>query len=145
MLDKQAPPRRGAGRAVVGRDQELAELAAGLKDALGGRVRLLLVAGRARDRQDRLSEHLADHAADQRGARVLWVRCWEARGAPPFWPWFQAMRALAEGPPTYQALAAWLGPGAEPARPLVPDLAERLGAAAGPPAPRAPLGGRRLA
>jgi hypothetical protein len=35
-----------------------------------------------------LAEHLAGHAG-RRGARVLWVRCWEAGGAPPFWPWTQ--------------------------------------------------------
>ena len=64
MLEKQAPTRRGAGRAFVGRDRELAELAAGLEDALGGRVRLLLVAGEPGIGKTWLAEHLADHAAD---------------------------------------------------------------------------------
>ena len=62
-----------------------------------------------------LAEHLADHAAGQRGARVLWVRCWEAGGAPPFWPWTQAIRVLAEALDD-RALTAWLGAGAEPQR-----------------------------
>ena len=27
------------------------------------------------------------------GAEVLWGRCWEAGGAPPYWPWAQAIRS----------------------------------------------------
>ena len=142
MLERQAPTRRGAGRAFVGRDRELAELAAGLEDALGGRVRLLLVAGEPGIGKTWLAEHLADHAASQRGARVLWVRCWEAGGAPPFWPWTQAIRALAEDLDD-QALAAWLR--AEPLAQLVPDLVERLGMTAPPPARPRPSEAARFA
>jgi tetratricopeptide (TPR) repeat protein len=144
MLEKQAPTRRGAGRAFVGRDWELAELAAGLEDALGGRVRLLLVAGEPGIGKTWLAEHLADHAASQRGARVLWVRCWEAGGAPPFWPWTQAIRVLAEDLDD-QALTAWLGAGAEPLAQLAPDLAERLGRTAPSPAPPRPSEAARFA
>jgi tetratricopeptide (TPR) repeat protein len=144
MLEKHAPTRRGAGRAFVGRDRELAELAAGLEDALGGRVRLLLVAGEPGIGKTWLAEHLADHAASQRGARVLWVRCWEAGGAPPFWPWAQAIRVLAEDLDD-RALAAWLGAGAEALAQLAPDLAERLGTAAPPPAASRPSEAARFA
>ena len=144
MLENQAPTRRGAGRAFVGRDRELAELVAGLEDALGGRVRLLLVAGEPGIGKTWLAEQLADHAANQRGARVLWVRCWEAGGAPPFWPWTQAIRVLAEDLDD-QALTACLRAGAEPLAQLAPDLAERLGTAAPPPAPSRPSEAARFA
>jgi tetratricopeptide (TPR) repeat protein len=144
MLEKQAPTRGGAGRAFVGRDRELAELAAALEDALGGRVRLLLVAGEPGIGKTWLAEHLADHAASRRGARVLWVRCWEAGGAPPFWPWAQAIRVLAEDLDD-RALTARLGAGAEPLAQLAPDLAERLGATAPPPAPSRPSEAARFA
>ena len=38
------PARRGAGRPFVGRDREVADLVAGLEDAIAGRMRLLLIA-----------------------------------------------------------------------------------------------------
>ena len=40
----------------------------------------------------RTAEELAEYAG-ARGARVVWGRCWEGDGAPPFWPWVQIVRA----------------------------------------------------
>jgi hypothetical protein len=107
MMKVWEPARGGTGRAFVGRDRELADLVAGLDDAIGGRVRLVLIAGEPGIGKTWLAEHLAEHAA-KRGARVLWVRCWEGGGAPPFWPWAQLLRVLAEGLDD-RTLAAWLG------------------------------------
>src|SRR5688500_5395194 len=104
------PARGTAGRAFVGRDRELADLVAGLEDAVAGRLRLLLIAGEPGIGKTLLAQHLADHAA-KRGARVLWVRCWEAGGAPPFWPWTQMLQVLAADVDD-QTMAAWLGAGA---------------------------------
>jgi predicted ATPase len=70
----------------VGRDREAAELVAGLEDAIGGRGRLFLIAGEPGIGKTWLAEHLAG-LATERGIRVLWGGCWEAGGAPPFWPW----------------------------------------------------------
>jgi AAA ATPase domain len=123
---------RGAGRAFVGRDREVADLVAALEDAIGGRVRLLLIAGEPGIGKTWLAEHLADHAAG-RGARVLWARCWEAGGAPPFWPWTQLLGVLAEDLDD-QTLATWLGAGATQVAGLVPGLGERLGVAPPPSA-----------
>jgi len=109
----------------VGRDQEVAELAAGLEDAIGGRGRLFLVAGEPGIGKTWLAEHLATHAAEQ-GTRVLWGRCWEGTGAPPYWPWGQVIVGLTEGLDE-QTLAAWLGAGADQVAQLVPGLGERLG------------------
>jgi AAA ATPase domain len=133
MVDKGDPPRRRAGRAFVGRDREVADLVAGLEDAVRGRMRLLLVAGEPGIGKTWLAEHLAGHAT-ARGARVLWVRCWEGGGAPPLWPWAQVLRALA-GDLDDQALAARLGAGAARVAQLLPDLGGRLGMAPPPPAP----------
>jgi tetratricopeptide (TPR) repeat protein len=131
------PARREAGRAFVGRDREVAELLAALEDAIGGRVRLLLLAGEPGIGKTWLAEHVAGHAAG-RGARVLWVRCWEAGGAPPFWPWTQLLDVLAEDldDPT---LAAWLGAGAAQVARLVPGLGGRL------PTPAPPVAAARAA
>jgi DNA-binding SARP family transcriptional activator len=84
-------PSRGV---FVGRELELAELVAGLDDAFGGRGRLLLLAGEPGIGKSRLADELAAQAR-ARGGRVLFGRCWEAGGAPSFWPWTQALRAYA--------------------------------------------------
>ena len=120
--DPAPPP---GSRAFVGRDREVAELVAGLEDAIGGRGRLFLIAGEPGIGKTWLVEHLARHATNL-GAHVLWGRGWEGGGAPPFWPWGQVIGALAEDSDE-QTLASWLGAGAAQVAPLVPGLAERLG------------------
>jgi DNA-binding SARP family transcriptional activator len=78
--------------AFVGRVTELAELAAGLEDALAGHGRLLLLQGEPGIGKSRLTEQLISSATG-RGARILVGRCWEAGGAPAYWPWTHALRA----------------------------------------------------
>ena len=126
----------------VGRDREMADLVAGLEDAIRGRMRLLLVAGEPGIGKTWLAEHLAGQAT-ARGGRVLWARCWEGGGAPPFWPWAQLLRALTEDLDD-QTLAARLGAGAAPVAQLVPGLGERLGTAAPPSAPSPPSDAARF-
>src|SRR5262249_56506374 len=36
--------------------------------------------------------------AAERGAQVVGGRCWEGGGAPPYWPWVQALRSCAGEP-----------------------------------------------
>jgi tetratricopeptide (TPR) repeat protein len=133
MTETGGASRRSGGAAFVGRDREMAELAAGLEDAIGGRGRLFLVAGEPGIGKTGLAEQLAGHASE-RGARALWGRCWEGGGAPPYWPWAQVVRALAEGSDD-EALTSYLGAGAASAARLVPGLAERLGGTAAPVGP----------
>src|SRR5215207_6621904 len=118
----------GEGRAFVGRDREAAELAAALEDAVGGRGRLFLVTGEPGIGKTWLAEHLAGRAVE-RGMGVLWGRCWEGGGAPPFWPWAQLITSLAEGCDD-ETLASYLGAGAGSIAQVVPGLTERLGATA---------------
>src|SRR5439155_23061442 len=87
-------PGRGA-LALVGRDRELAELTAGLEDALAGQGRLFLLAGEPGIGKTGLAEQLARQAGE-RGALAVWGRCWEGGGAPPYWPWAQIVQAIAE-------------------------------------------------
>ena len=117
--------RRTAGRVFVGRDREVAELVSGLEDAAGGRGRLFLIAGEPGIGKTWLAERVAEHATS-RGTRVVWGRCWEGGGAPPFWPWTQAIGALAEDHDDH-TVAEWLGAGAAHVAQMVPVLAERLG------------------
>src|SRR4029450_10952701 len=79
-----APPPRSRG--LVGRGREVAELVAGLEDAISGRGRLFLVAGAPGIGKTRLAEHLAGLAAE-RGGRGLWGGCWGGGGDPPFLRW----------------------------------------------------------
>lgn len=96
-MDDLPGPNRVAGSLFVGRDAELAELVAGLEDAINGRGRLFLVAGEPGIGKTMLAEQLAERAR-ARGARVLWGRCWDGGGAPAYWPWTQILRPLvAEG------------------------------------------------
>src|SRR5215475_11826239 len=129
-LGARAP--RPGSRAFVGRDREVAELVAGLEDAVGGRGRLFLIAGEPGIGKTWLAEHLAGRAI-RRGTRVLWGRCWEGGGAPPYWPWAQMIGTLAEDCDD-ATLAAYLGTGAGSVAQVVPGLAERSGTSAVPAA-----------
>ena len=106
--------RAGAGArrrvsAFVGRERELAELTAGLDDAAGRHGRLFLLVGEPGIGKSRLAEELIT-AARARGALVLVGRCWEAGGAPAYWPWVQSLRAyVRRAPPDGAARAARAG------------------------------------
>jgi DNA-binding SARP family transcriptional activator len=106
----------------VGREQELAELTAGLDDAFAGRGRLFLLVGEPGIGKSRLAEELMARAR-ARGAGVLVGRCWEAGGAPAYWPWLQLLRAHVEnGDPN--ALRSQLGGGAAEVAQIVPEIRE---------------------
>ena len=118
--------------AFVGRVPELAELMAGLDDAFAGRGRLFLVVGEPGMGKSRLAEEVMRHAR-ARGARVLVGRCWEAGGAPAYWPWVQALRAAVRDTDS-AALLAHLGAGAAQLTQIVPELRQRFPDLPEPPA-----------
>jgi DNA-binding SARP family transcriptional activator/tetratricopeptide (TPR) repeat protein len=119
-----AEPAPAPRTVFVGRDRELAELVGGLEDAFAGRGRLFLLVGEPGIGKSRLAEELIAHAR-ARGARVLVGRCWEAGGAPAYWPWVQSLRAyVRDGDPA--ALRSQLGPGAADLAQIVPELRQRL-------------------
>jgi DNA-binding SARP family transcriptional activator len=122
-LVAQPPAEIDAGRgAFVGRDAELAELTAGLDEAFAGRGRLFLLVGEPGIGKSRLAEELIARAR-VRGARVLVGRCWEAGGAPAYWPWVQSLRAyVREVEPNH--LRDQLGSGAVDLAQLLPELRE---------------------
>jgi DNA-binding SARP family transcriptional activator/tetratricopeptide (TPR) repeat protein len=76
----------------VGREAERQVLRSALDQTLRGHGRLVLIAGEPGIGKSRLADELAGDAR-RRGVEVLVGRCWEAGGAPPFWPWVQAIRA----------------------------------------------------
>ncbi len=76
---------------LVGRGAELDAFEDALDAAVAGRGSLVLVAGQAGIGKSRLLDEVAERAR-QRGMTVLWGRCWEAGGAPAYWPWIQSLR-----------------------------------------------------
>ena len=106
--------------AFVGREAELDDLAAGLEEALAGRGRLILLAGDPGIGKSRLADELA-RTARGRGVDILVGRCWEAGGAPAYWPWVQALRNyIRRLDPAL--LRAELGATAADLVPIVPEL-----------------------
>jgi DNA-binding SARP family transcriptional activator len=117
----ESPTRRAAGT-FVAREWELATLEAGLEDALAGRGRLFLLVGEAGIGKSRLADEFAARAKE-RGALILWGRCWEAGGAPAYWPWVQSLRTyLRTREP--EALHAELGGRTAELAQLLPELEE---------------------
>ncbi len=79
-------PNSDIARVFVGRRREMAELSAALEDAMSGQGRLVMLAGEPGIGKTRTAQELAA-LAEQRGAQVLWGRCYEEEGTPPYWPW----------------------------------------------------------
>ena len=75
---------------LVGRERELAELLPLVQGALSGSGAMVLIAGEPGIGKSRLAEALGQQARAS-GGRVLVGRCWEAGGAPAYWPWAQAL------------------------------------------------------
>jgi DNA-binding SARP family transcriptional activator len=106
----------------VGRERELGELMGAFEDALAGRGRLVLIVGEPGIGKSRLADELVGEAR-ARGAQVLVGRCWEAGGAPAYWPWVQALRGYVRGADP-EVLRAQLGIGAADLAQLLPDVSE---------------------
>lgn len=77
----------------VGRERPRRRLLTALGDALAGRMRLAMVSGEAGIGKTALVAVVAGDASDR--AAVCWGTCWAGAGAPGYWPWTQALDALA--------------------------------------------------
>ncbi|GLV85188.1 hypothetical protein Slala03_48770 [Streptomyces lavendulae subsp. lavendulae] len=112
-------PAGGDGALFVGRGAELARLGGVARDALAGGPAVALVTGEAGLGKSALLRRFgARLSAD--GWLVAVGRTTDAEGAPPAWPWVEALRtvagAVAPGPGAAAVLAPLLGE-AEPAPP----------------------------
>ena len=79
--------------AFVGRHFELTRLHDVLSRVHGGAGTAAVVSGEAGIGKTRLTEEVVRSGRDA-GALVGWGRCYEQAGAPAFWPWIDALRAL---------------------------------------------------
>jgi DNA-binding winged helix-turn-helix (wHTH) protein len=103
----------------VGRETELASLAASLAAARDGRLQLLSLAGEAGIGKTRVVEHFTEELT-RNGQIVLAARSPEEPGAPPFWPWIQILRGYLDSIPPID-LSAFLA-GLEDIAHLVPEV-----------------------
>ena len=92
----QAAHRRTPGWGTVGRKQEVAALEGVLDRASAGDPSYALLVGEPGIGKSRLVERLTESAA-QRGFVVATGRCAQDDGAPPLWPWSQALGDLGRG------------------------------------------------
>ena len=96
VVPDDAPPRPFQSRSssgFVGRQQEMGELTAALEESLSGRGRLAMLVGDPGIGKTRTAQELAARAQTM-GANVLWGRCYEEEGSPPYWPWLQSLRPV---------------------------------------------------
>ena len=82
---------------LVGRERETAAMSRLLAGLAQGRGRLVLLVGEPGIGKTRLAQELAGLALAA-GTAVVWGRCLEDEGAPPYWPWRQVVKSLGHDP-----------------------------------------------
>jgi hypothetical protein len=117
-------PGAGGGDTLLGREREMTALRAALASASRGRGRLVLLSGEAGIGKTRLADAFTVEARE-RGARVSWGRCWEAGGAPVYWPWLQAVRSLLRDVDPAE-LRRWIGSDGAPIANLLPEVRDAI-------------------
>jgi DNA-binding CsgD family transcriptional regulator len=110
--------------AFVGRQNELGLLHEAFEQTLAGHGRVVMLAGEPGIGKTRTAQELAEHALHHQ-ATVLWGRCHEQAGAPPYWPWVQIIRALLTGLDA-NALESGLAAGAGDLADIVPEIRRHL-------------------
>ena len=115
----------------IGRRRELDSLRRSLDAAFAGHGRLMLLVGEAGIGKTWIARELARYAAE-RGATVLWGRCFEDDWQPAYGPWAEAIGEFARSASPEQ-LQRLLGSGAPTLARLVPQLRNAL-----PDTPEAP-------
>lgn len=124
MDSDRRPSRVPQGRLVLNRGDELLQLRRALDDTQCGHGQVVLVAGEPGIGKTTLAREFSDRSI-KHGSCVLWGRSGDREGSPPYWPWAEALRALA----AYEAgddQPAFFGPGASHISLILPELREKL-------------------
>jgi tetratricopeptide (TPR) repeat protein len=120
-----------SGPLLVGRETELRDLLDALDEAASGRGRLILVGGEPGIGKSRLADEVSRQART-RGFQVLSGRAWEDAGAPPYWPWVQALRMYLRSA-GLDEVRRDLGPGAADLAQMLPELRDLVPGLPPPP------------
>jgi len=112
------------GRLLLNRERELSQLCRVLDGAVSGHGQVALTAGEPGIGKTTLAQEFAA-TATKRGARVLWGRCRDREGSPPYWPWAEVLRAFAEEE-SADDMRAFFAPGARYISLVLPKLRERF-------------------
>ena len=115
---------REIGDVFVGRQRELAELTDALEEAVSGHGRLFMLGGEPGIGKTRTTQELASYA-ENRGVKVFWGRSYEEEGAPPYWPWVQAIRSYVQQT-SQERLIAETGAGAADIAEIVPNIRGKI-------------------
>jgi DNA-binding CsgD family transcriptional regulator len=91
-----------------------------LTDVSLGQGRLAMLAGEPGIGKTRTAQEMAMYAG-RIGAQVLWGRCHEHLGAPPYWPWVQSMRSYIQTHST-DMWHADMGEGAADIAEIIPEI-----------------------
>ncbi|HEY0749313.1 MAG TPA: AAA family ATPase [Steroidobacteraceae bacterium] len=109
-------------RFIAGRARELEVFRGAFDRMLVGQRQMVLISGEAGIGKTRCAEALAEVAEDQ-GALVLWGRCHEEAGAPPYWPWVQILRAYVDAS-SLDEVRLTMGSAAHHIAAFVPELVD---------------------
>jgi DNA-binding CsgD family transcriptional regulator/tetratricopeptide (TPR) repeat protein len=107
-------------RFIAGRARELEVFRGAFNRMLTGQLQVVLISGEPGIGKTRCAEALAEVAEDQ-GALVLWGRCHEEAGAPPYWPWVQILRTYVDAS-SLDEVRFSLGSAAQDIAAFVPEL-----------------------
>ncbi len=121
---------------LVGRAPELKALRQAIEESRHGHGKLVVLEGDAGIGKTRLLEEAAV-LAERSGSLVVWGRCYDDKGLPPYWPWRQVLDELVrQSDPS--DLSRWVGDGATVLSELVTALPDMPGPRASPAEPGNP-------
>ena len=108
----------------VGRRRELGELHSALEQAAAGQGRIVMLVGEPGIGKSRTAEEFTA-SAESKETQVLWGRCHEQPGMPPYWPWIQVLRTyiLNRDP---EHLRVEVGVGGSAIAEILPEIRECL-------------------
>jgi DNA-binding CsgD family transcriptional regulator len=108
----------------IGRERELLVIGKLLARALSGTGATVAIAGEPGMGKSHTAEVVA-HWAGARGMRILWGRCNEEPGAPPYWPWLQLVRSWLQAHED-EVVRRVLGPGFPSLAEILPEIEQRV-------------------